>query len=67
MFNEAVDVDGKDTLDPYFLAHIKANMEFKNNFTVSAGIENLLDADYEIRQYAPLSGRSFNVSLAWKY
>jgi iron complex outermembrane receptor protein len=62
-----VDVDGEDKLDPYFLVHIKADMELKYNFTVSVGIENLLDANYEIRQYAPLSGRSFNVSLAWKY
>ena len=31
--------------------------------TVSAGMENIFDTLYEIKQYFPMSGRSFNISL----
>jgi iron complex outermembrane receptor protein len=61
------DSEGKYLLDGYFLAHLKASADIGRHFTVSMGVDNLLDEYYEIRQYSPMAGRSFNVSFTARY
>jgi iron complex outermembrane receptor protein len=62
-----VDTEGKSELDPYFLLHLKASADIGKYFSVSVGIDNILDTYYEIRQYSPMPGRSFTVALTARY
>jgi iron complex outermembrane receptor protein len=59
--------DGKTKLDGYFLAHLRLNAGIGKYLSVSAGVENMFDAYYEIQQYAPLAGRSFTIGMTLKY
>jgi iron complex outermembrane receptor protein len=57
------DSEGMEVLGAYFLAHIKVNADIGRHFSLAAGVENLFDKLYEIRQRSPMAGRSFTVSL----
>ncbi|GHV80659.1 TonB-dependent receptor [Spirochaetia bacterium] len=61
------DTDGDEELDGYVLFNIKASYELNKYFSFSAAIENVLDTYYEISQYNPMPGRSFNVTMTVKY
>jgi iron complex outermembrane receptor protein len=61
------DSEGKYLLDGYFLAHLKVSADIGSHFTVSLGADNILDTYYEIRQYSPMAGRSFSISLTARY
>jgi iron complex outermembrane receptor protein len=61
------DTAGGNILPEYFLAHIKAELKIGEHFTVSAGAENIFDRLYEIREYSPMAGRSYNLTLNAKY
>ncbi|WP_010261957.1 TonB-dependent receptor [Treponema primitia] len=59
--------EGFEKLEAYFLAHLKVSYDFGKYITASVGVENIFDKYYEIRQYAPMAGRSFNISLTARY
>jgi iron complex outermembrane receptor protein len=59
--------DGALELDGYFLAHLKVSADIGKYVSVSAGVENLFDTEYEIRQYSPMAGRVFTLALTLKY
>jgi iron complex outermembrane receptor protein len=61
------DSEGKYPLDGYVLTHIKVGADIGSHFTVSLGVDNILDTYYEIQQYSPKAGRSFNVSCTARY
>jgi iron complex outermembrane receptor protein len=54
-------------LPSYFLAHLKATADIGRYLSVSAGVENMFDTLYEIKQYFPMAGRGFTVSVEAKY
>jgi len=58
---------GTNKLDSYFLTNIKANYALNDRLAVSAGINNMFDKYYEIREHYPMSGRSFTLSLNVRY
>jgi iron complex outermembrane receptor protein len=62
-----IDALGEATLDSYWLAHLKLTVEFSPHIKLAAGIENLFDAYYEIRQNAPLAGRTYTLSCTLQY
>jgi iron complex outermembrane receptor protein len=57
------DSEGRYPLEGYFLAHLKVQADINRHFSVAAGVENIFDTLYEIRQRSPMEGRSFNLSL----
>jgi iron complex outermembrane receptor protein len=61
------DTTGTNELPPYFLAHLKAEVKIGEYVTVSAAVENIFDRLYEIREYSPMAGRSYIMSLTAKY
>jgi iron complex outermembrane receptor protein len=61
------DSEGRYPLEGYFLAHIKINADINRHFSIGLGVENIFDTLYEIRQYSPMAGRSFNASLTAQY
>jgi iron complex outermembrane receptor protein len=61
------DTSGENILPEYFLAHIKAEIKIGEHLTVSAGAENIFDRLYEIREYSPMAGRSYNLTVNAKY
>jgi iron complex outermembrane receptor protein len=54
-------------LPPYFLAHLKVTADIGRYLSVSAGVENMFDTLYEIKQYFPMAGRGFTLSVEAKY
>jgi iron complex outermembrane receptor protein len=54
-------------LDGYLLAHLKVSADIGKYLSVSAGVENIFDTLYEIKQYFPMAGRTFSLSLEAKY
>jgi iron complex outermembrane receptor protein len=62
-----VDSEGRYSLEGYFLVHLKVTVDISRYFSIAAGAENIFDELYEIRQYSPMAGRSFNVSLTARY
>jgi iron complex outermembrane receptor protein len=55
-------------MDRYVLVSVKLNSELNGHLTVSAGIENLFDANYYLDNvYRPMPGRSFNFDISVKY
>jgi len=58
---------GIDKLDSYWLANLKFNYDLSDSLSVSAGINNIFDKLYEIRERYPMSGRSFTFSLNFKH
>jgi iron complex outermembrane receptor protein len=61
------DSEGRYPLEGYFLAHLKVNVDINKYFSAGAGVENIFDALYEIRQYSPMAGRTYNVSFTARY
>jgi iron complex outermembrane receptor protein len=61
------DSEGLYPLEGYFLAHIKVNADINRYFSIGVGVENIFDTLYEIRQYSPMAGRSFNASFTARY
>jgi iron complex outermembrane receptor protein len=61
------DTDGVDELEEYTVFNIKAEYEVNKHLSFSASIENLLDTYYEIKQYAPMPGRTYTLSATVKY
>jgi iron complex outermembrane receptor protein len=61
------DTAGGNILPEYFLAHIKTELKIGEHFTVSAGADNIFDRLYEIREYSPMAGRSYNLTVNAKY
>jgi iron complex outermembrane receptor protein len=59
--------EATETLSAYFLAHLKLSAGIGDYISLSAGIENIFDTLYEIKQYFPMAGRSFNFSVEAKY
>jgi iron complex outermembrane receptor protein len=59
-----VDAIGGETLSSRWLFHIKLTADLSSHIKIAAGIENLFDAYYEIRQNAPLAGRTYTLSCA---
>jgi outer membrane receptor protein involved in Fe transport len=57
----------KDLLGSYTLVHIKASADITEYVSFSFSINNLFDELYEIAQYYPQAGRSFNLTLEGKY
>jgi iron complex outermembrane receptor protein len=55
------------TLPAYLIAHFKVSADIGSYLSLSAGMENIFDTLYEIKQYFPMAGRSFNLSLEAKY
>jgi len=57
----------EDRLSSYWLANIRAKYDFRNDLSFTAGINNIFDKLYEIRQHYPLAGRSYTFSLTFNY
>ena len=57
----------EDKLDQYWLANIRAKYDLRNDLAIVAGINNIFDKLYEIRQHYPLAGRSYTFSLTFNY
>jgi iron complex outermembrane receptor protein len=62
-----IDAEGTRSMDAYWLVHFKVTADFTRHLSLSAGVENLFDTYYEIRQHSPLAGRTYNVSCMVKY
>ena len=58
---------GTNELDSYWLANIRAKYDLCESLSVSAGINNIFDKLYEIREHYPMAGRSFTFSLDVKH
>jgi iron complex outermembrane receptor protein len=54
-------------LGSYTLVHLKASADITEYVSFSFAVNNLFDELYEITQYAPRPGRSFNLTLEGKY
>jgi iron complex outermembrane receptor protein len=61
------DMLGTVELPEYFLLHLKINADIGPYVSVSAGVNNILDASYELRRYSPQEGRSFHFTLECRY
>jgi iron complex outermembrane receptor protein len=56
------------TLDRYTLMHIKVSLDINEYFSLSTGIENLLDENYALDdELYPLPGRTFTLTFTAKY
>lgn len=60
----STDASDNTRLPHYFLAHISARIDgiFKHYY-IEAGIENIFDVEYEIKQFYPQPGRTFSVAV----
>jgi len=58
---------GQDVLASYWLANIRVKYDFCDYLSASAGINNIFDKYYEIRERYPMAGRSYIFSLTVKY
>jgi hypothetical protein len=61
------DAKGENELAAYSLFNIKLNYKINERLSASSSIENIFDILYEIKQYAPMSGRTYNFTLTAKY
>ena len=57
----------EDKISSYWLANIRAKYDLRNDLALTAGINNIFDKLYEIRQHYPLAGRSYTFSLTFNY
>ena len=57
----------EDKLSSYWLANIRAKYDLCDRLSATAGINNIFDKLYEIRQHYPLAGRSYTFSLTFDY
>ena len=60
------DTGGVNKLSAYGLASIKATVDINNHLSLSAGVSNIFDKLYEIREYFPMAGRAYTASLTVK-
>jgi len=61
------DADASNTLDAYCLVNIKGTYNFSPHTNLSVSVNNLLDTLYEIREFNPMPGRNYDISLMVKY
>jgi iron complex outermembrane receptor protein len=57
---------GTNKLSSYWLANIRVKYDFCDHLSFSAGINNLFDRLYEIREHYPMAGRAYTFSLSFK-
>jgi iron complex outermembrane receptor protein len=57
----------KDKLNSYWLANVRAKYDLRDDLSLTAGINNIFDSYYEIRQHYPVAGRSYTLSLSVNY
>ena len=62
-----VNIEGTEALGSYTLFNLKVRYEFLEYFSLSLSVENIFDELYEIREYFPQAGRSYNVTLSARY
>jgi iron complex outermembrane receptor protein len=62
-----VNIEGTHALGSYTLFDCKVRWDFLEYCSLSFSVENLFDELYEIREYFPLAGRSYNLTLSVKY
>jgi iron complex outermembrane receptor protein len=62
-----VNIEGTKELGSYTLFNFKARYDFLKYFSLSFSVENLFDELYEIREYFPLAGRSYTLTLSARY
>jgi len=58
---------GTNLLDSYWLANIRVKYDLCDYLSATAGVNNIFDRLYEIREYYPLAGRSYTFSLTFNY
>jgi len=61
------DSAGTNKLDAYGLTSVKAIVDINYYLSLSAGVSNIFDKLYEIREYFPQAGRVYTASLTVKY
>lgn len=59
--------DAKVLLPSYTLAHLKLSYDITRYASLSFAVNNIFDELYEISQYYPQAGRSFNLTLEGRY
>ncbi|GHV80839.1 ligand-gated channel [Spirochaetia bacterium] len=63
-----ININAANVLPAYFLLHLRLSTEINDSFSLSAGIENLLDENYVLNNDAlPMAGRSYTVSFTARY
>ncbi|MHB9293187.1 TonB-dependent receptor [Hollandina sp. SP2] len=62
-----VNIEGTKELGSYTLFNLKVRYDFLQYFSLSCSVENLFDELYEIREYFPLAGRSYTLTLSARY
>ncbi len=60
-------IEKKDVLPSYFLANFKMTYDFDDYFSCALKIDNILDENYEIREFFPQSGRTFSLTFSARY
>ncbi|MCE5335848.1 MAG: TonB-dependent receptor, partial [Desulfobacteraceae bacterium] len=58
---------GVRVADEFALVNTKAIYEFYKGFTIEAGINNILDENYELDEGYPLEGRNYFMNLRYKF
>ncbi|MDR0527557.1 MAG: TonB-dependent receptor [Spirochaetaceae bacterium] len=67
-YNSSYVKDAEKVLLPsYVLTHIKLSCDITKYAALSFAINNIFDELYELQQYFPQAGRSFNLTLEAKY
>lgn len=51
----------------YAVIHLHARIELPEGFALSAGVTNLFDRNYALREGYPESGREFIAGLDWRF
>jgi iron complex outermembrane receptor protein len=57
----------EDNLSSYWLTNIRTKYDLRGDLSITAGINNLFDKLYEIRQHYPQAGRAYTLSLTFTY
>ncbi len=60
------DIYGINELSDYFLLHLNINFFINEHFQIDFAIRNMTDTLYETRQFYPLKGRNYTLSLTAK-
>jgi iron complex outermembrane receptor protein len=60
-------VDRANYLSGYTLVNLKLSADITQYASIALGVNNLLDELYEITEYYPQAGRSFNITLTGRY
>lgn len=55
------------SVDSFITADFKVTVRLPRQFTLNAGVKNLLDANYELTEGYPEAGRTFFVNATWRY